>query len=1396
MSHINGVTGANASQMNLYIACDVATTVTVSAADNSFNPTTVNVAANVISKFAVPASAYLGVINDVQNKGIHITSKNPIAVYAHIYASAVSGATLLLPVNTLSNDYYSLNYTQLSNATPSYSVFNVIGTEDNTTVQITPSAQLIDKSAANVPFTITLNKGQVYQGISNNDLTGTKITSVTNGGTSCKKIAVFSGSNKIYIGAPNKSSDNLFQQVYPTSSWGKNYITVPLKNRNYDIIRIVLSDPTAQVMVNGTLIASNKYTNGFYYDFNSQVTNVISSDKAIQVIQYAVTQGNGFTGVGTIAGDVGDPEMIYLNPLEQTIDHVILYSATEYLITKSYINVVLPTAAVSSFLLDGASSTAFTPVPNNTAYSSNQFTVTSGTTHTISASQGFNAIAYGFGNAESYGYAAGTNVKNLNEYVQYANPTTKAIVTAGCTGTSLNPEVILPYITSSITWDLGNGTAPVTQTNPVYKNTIKKNGIILYVYDYGTSVAYTAGAYSIKITVFNPNSTLCGSNEEVDLNFNVADPPQAKFSSRDTTCVTDTIGFKDLSTGNGSAIQAWHWDFGNNGDTSIVQNPVYKYLAPGDYTVGLTVTIATGCQSLYTKKVHIRAASVAAFASSTPDCETQGVTFTDKSIPGEGKIIKWIWDYGDGSPVDNRTDNLPFVHTYATAGTYTIKLQILTDKSCFSVTTSQSITVHPHPIVSFTLPDVCLANAVAQFTDATTIADNSNAQFKYLWDFGDANATVTNANNVTLQNPTHQFIKAGTYHVSLTVTSKDTCVVTTIKDFLVSGQANFTAVATACPADTVIFTDKTDGTTKATSAWHWDFGTGDTTNVQNPKYPFVNPGIYNVVLTVKGHNGCSNTSYTQSIHINKKPTANFTSSTPSCETKNIIFTDTSVPNEGIIIGWQWDFGDGTTSALQNPVHVFAAFNTYAVKLTVTTDVGCSTLISKPIIVNPLAIPSFPLPDACLNDGAAKFNAKADPYIKTYTWNFGDPLNTAPGTGANVTHSYTNAGNYNVRLTLVTNDGCTSDTLKQIHINGSTPVPDFTVNNPSALCSSDSVAIVNQTTIPNFGDEVTSIDVYYDFANNPGVKVHYERPKTGQVFKHLYPLENVLTRAYTIHMLAYSGTTCVSPVPKDVNITLQPVPLVSFVLPFASLCQDAGVVNLLQYVSNSFPSGPAGAGKFVMDGNITLPDSFDPSTAGLGSHTIAYTYTYNKPGSCAYTVSQSITVAPIPTVSAGKDQEVVAGESVTLHGVATGSNVQVSWSAGITLSDSTILEPIATPKADTHYKLTITLTTGSIACPVTDSVWVRLLHLPVVPNTFTPNGDGFNDTWEIKYLDKYPTSTIKVYNRAGDLVYSQTGYAVPWDGTYKNTPLPVGTYYYIIDPSHNLTIMTGSVNLIR
>src|SRR6202012_3459249 len=117
------------------------------------------------------------------------------------------------------------------------------------------------------------------------------------------------------------SSDNLFQQVYPTSVWVEKYITAPLKNRPYDVFRVIVSDPNTVLTINGSTIDPSKYAQTMFYEFNSTAPNTISANKPIQVVQYAVTQDNT-PNCQNLDTDTGDPEMIFLTPVEQTLNHV------------------------------------------------------------------------------------------------------------------------------------------------------------------------------------------------------------------------------------------------------------------------------------------------------------------------------------------------------------------------------------------------------------------------------------------------------------------------------------------------------------------------------------------------------------------------------------------------------------------------------------------------------------------------------------------------------------------------------------------------------------------------------------------------------------------------------------------------------------------------------------------------------------------------------------------------------------------------------------------------------------------------------------------------------------------------------------------------------------------
>lgn len=1138
MDHINGATGANGSQMNLYITGDVATTATISSAGTDFAPFTVNITPNTITKVPIAAAAFLGNTNGGLH-GIHVVAQKPVAVYAHIYASAVSGATLLLPVNTLSNDYYSLNYTQVANAV-AYSTFMVIATEDSTTVQIKTAAALLDGHAAGSTFQVKLKKGEIYQGVSSTDLTGTHISSISTLTQNCKKIAVFSGSSKIKIGTPNQTSDNLFQQVYPTPAWGKSYITVPTKSRNYDVYRIMVSDPTAVVKMDG--VVQTGLINNFYYEYNSQSVHYITSDKPIQVVQYSVTQGNGITGVGTVAGDVGDPEMIYLNPLEQNIDHVTLYSASEFLITKSFINVVIPTAAASSLLLDGVTpTTGFTVVPSNTAYSYAQFSVTNGS-HTISAKQGFNAIAYGFGNAESYGYAAGTNVKNLNEYVEVVNKATNTVATTGCTNSTYDPQIALPYQPLSLTWDLGNGDTLVTQKNPVFKQSIRKNDTTLYIYNYGKPVTFAAGVYQIKVTSIDPISTVCGSTEEIDYSYTVVDPPLANFASRDTVCTADTVSFTD-KTPAAVAVKTWHWDFGSGvaSDTSNVQNPIHKFANPGSYNVTLTVTGASGCNTTYSKKVYARVLPVANFTIPDPACDSPlVVTFIDSSTPSEGKIVTWYWTFGDGKDTLMNTGGT-ITHRYATSQQYAVTLIVTTDKGCAtSLPKTKLVNFSPH--VDFTLPDVCQADTYAHFTSTSSVADSTVDNLTYAWDFGD-----TALGNITALNP----------------------------------------------------------------------------------------------------------------------------------------------------------------------------------------------------------------------------------------------NTA--TGKTAQHHYSLVGNYNVRLTVTTAKGCVKDSVKVLTVNGSNPHAAFTILTQNQ-CSNQLVNFRTDANVPGFNQgKITSFMI--DFGD--GTTNTY-RIDSGQTFTHKYANEYANYRKYVVKMTAYSGASC-SNIAVD-TVKVLPVPKTTFTPP-SPVCQNFSQLNLASYITE--PAGaPAGKPFFYIDGLRSPNGIFNTAVLGPGTHQIICYYIVSATG-CADTTTAEIKVQPVSSVDAGQDVYMLAGASVTLKpNVIGGNNVTYLWSPSTGLNDPTLRYAKASPSVTTTYKLTVTSTTDGLACPVTDSVKVIVLQAPEVPNTFTPNGDGKNDVWYIKELDKYPGCTVNIYNRNGERVFYSVGYATPWDGRYNSVNLPVGTYYYIIDPKNGRDKISGSVTIIR
>lgn len=730
------------------------------------------------------------------NKGIHITSDYSIIAYAHIYNNSISGATLLFPTNTLGRSYYSINYKQESNSPFSYCYAYAIATEDSTNIEVILSAPTEGGFKKGDTIRVALNKGEIYNvfgkviatsntASTGEDLTGTLIRSVATATSTCKRIAVFSGSGKIGIYNNNsRTADNYIQQALPANAWGKKYLTVPTAKMTNNIYRIAVSDPAAIVKFNGSTLPPSSLVNNFYYEFESSTANAIEANLPIMVAQYITTTGS----YGNNNNNNGDPEMIYLSPIEQTINKVTINSTPNAKIidTLHYVNIVLPKSSSTSLKVDGVTPTNAIVHPGDPNFVYYQVNLRSGS-HTIVSDSGFNAIAYGYGSVETYGYNAGTNVIDLYQKLTVNNEYATVKLPATCRGTPFKASITLPYQPLSLVWNIPKYPNIPPNYAPTYDSTYVVNGRTIYRYTLDQNLTYDSiGTYTIQLKVYNPTGDGCSGEQIIDFDLVVYPPPVAGFTLKTANCLGDSLFLNDTTYvgPDDRKLIAYNWKVGNAAIVNA-KNYTLKMDTAGTIPIKYFVITDIGCLSdVITSEVKVDSTPIDNFIVQNLKCVGKDILFTDSSFAKMGTTIsKWIWDYGD-SKVDSLSDNSPVHHTYDSAVTYNVHLTLQTANGCV-VDKVKTIKVNTNPIVGFILPEICLKDAFAEFTDTTKIADGTNG-FKYLWNFGEPNNTQS-PNTSTVANPKHRYLNPGNYLVNERVTSANGCVSDTTLAFTVNG---------------------------------------------------------------------------------------------------------------------------------------------------------------------------------------------------------------------------------------------------------------------------------------------------------------------------------------------------------------------------------------------------------------------------------------------------------------------------------------------------------------------------------------------------------------------------------------------------------------------------------
>ncbi len=469
--------------------------------------------------------------------------------------------------------------------------------------------------------------------------------------------------------------------------------------------------------------------------------------------------------------------------------------------------------------------------------------------------------------------------------------------------------------------------------------------------------------------------------------------------------------------------------------------------------------------------------TTADFTYAYTDCST--IQFTDASpSPSNYNLVKWEWNYGDGSTATGQS----VTHTFTPGITVQVQLIVTADSSGVTCTDTVVKTIVVHA-----LPTVYVASDPnpSCITVSANFFGSSGQKIKsWQWDFGDGKFD-------TLQNPIHLYPDTGSYQVVLHVVDTNGCANQNTPAYVQfvkpAPSLDFSwDINPAAVIDNLQFTATAQGNV---ISWHWDFGDGDTANIQNPTHQYKATGQYHVTLSIVVDGLCTN-SLTKTVSIDPLPAPQFSIS-PVCLNDTTFFTDQSTTPVGTIQIWKWFFGDGDSLILHSPAnsnakHIYLVQATYQVTLLTINSSGYQRSITKTIAVKRKPIAAFSYTDTCFTkpilftDNSSENGGSA---INLWNWNFGDPASGVNDTSSlrNPTHTMSIPDTFDVRLIVTNMDGCQDTTLQPVVVD-SLPAVEFTK-------SKDSLCLGEDVHFNGIGHDIESW--YWEFGN--GDTSTYQQP---------------------------------------------------------------------------------------------------------------------------------------------------------------------------------------------------------------------------------------------------------------------------------------------------------------
>lgn len=989
-----------------------AANVTISQpANGGFTPISVSLAAS--SSQFVDLSAFLtdvepSAANTVLTTGLKISSDEPISATYELVNATNKEVFSLKGNKALGTEFYTPFQKYWDNATISpatYSSIEVVATEDNTTVLITPRAA-ITGHAINTTFSVTLNEGETYSGRD----TDVSATSSLSGSivSADKPVAV-----TVFSGALESSTchSTVGDQIVSRDYLGQDFIIHKATATDERVYVLATENSTELTITNsGTTTAYLSWGETYELALTDNI-NYISSNKNVYVFH--------LSGEGCSLGGAQVPHLSCAGKQFQAFSRT---SSDQFGLV-----VFVRTGFEGDFQINGSTTllqaSDFSAVPG----SGGDYMVAQKFFNTTDiAVDSYNYIEnssdiFGVGlingvSASDFTYAY------MSEFISYPTITAGTDATV-CANGSINLNGFVSGGDVTATWG-SNGYGS-------FENALTQLDNVYYPANLDTLIS------PIQLILTSTGS--CPTVKDT-LNLTVTAAPIVNASADQSVCANNAVVTLNGSVSGGSSTGLWHTLGSGSFTPSDTDLNAFYIPSAADTAAGLVELVLTstsnGSCSAETDTMEI-SITEAPVVNSVDDtiyvCRNNANFSLQAQLGGSANSIKWITS-GNGS---FSPDNLSLNPTYQsspqdiTDGQITIYLESTSNGNCLKDADTVVVIYTDAPTVDAGVNLVaCTNDAEVQLSGLISGPTTSG-----VWSGGAGTFSVDNTDLSATYTPTASEISSGTLTLVLTSTNNGSCSAVTDQMqllFKAPPYANFSVVEN-CEADTTYFSDFSLNGAGTIVSWDWDFDDNSSTSTdQNPTYVYQTYGSYQVSLMVESSFGCTDT-VVKTVNANEKPEADFTYD-PSCENDQVIisFFDNSTVNSTTISSWYYDFGGDGAQAVQNPVQMFNGVGNYTITQIITTAEGCQDTIKKVIFVPDEPVAGFYYnTDNGANIGAEYTFIDTSANAVEWYWVFG---NNSTSILQDPTTEYYANGTYTVTQYVTSSLGCMDSTSTIITIN--------------------------------------------------------------------------------------------------------------------------------------------------------------------------------------------------------------------------------------------------------------------------------------------------------------------------------------------------------------------------